>query len=225
MFHKQYQGEALLNFENKAILATKTRDLRGDPLVVSERLGAMASPCCALAHIRKATWGGGGNGVMRYLLPPLAGADYGCLSTMATWSSDQDESRQTEESREPERGLSLLAAAGACELWWAEGANCPPAPGARRSPSLAVGAAVSARSQLLHAAAWSGSHPAGHLFGMADARGAGRLDRRRTVPGSIGAAAHDICHCICVLGPVAALASVFVVLEPAVLIGLLPRRF
>ena len=53
MFHKRDQGgEALLNFKNKSILATKTGDLR-DPFVVSERPGAMASPCCALAHIRK----------------------------------------------------------------------------------------------------------------------------------------------------------------------------
>ena len=39
---------------------------------------------------------------------------------MATWSSDQDESRLTEKSRKPERGLSLLAAAGASELWWGQ---------------------------------------------------------------------------------------------------------
>ena len=54
VFHKRDQGEALLNLENKAILATKTGDLR-DPFVVSERPGVMASPCCALAHIRKAS--------------------------------------------------------------------------------------------------------------------------------------------------------------------------
>ena len=49
------KGEALLNFENKTILAAETGDLR-DPFVASERPGAMAFPCCTLAHIRKATW-------------------------------------------------------------------------------------------------------------------------------------------------------------------------
>ena len=39
---------------------------------------------------------------------------------MATWSSDQDESRLTDKSRKSERGLSLLAAAGAGELWWGQ---------------------------------------------------------------------------------------------------------
>ncbi|MCP9804100.1 hypothetical protein KBY75_11030 [Cyanobium sp. T1G-Tous] len=49
------KGEALLNFESKAILVTKTGDLR-DHFVLSERPGAIDSLCCTLAHILKATW-------------------------------------------------------------------------------------------------------------------------------------------------------------------------
>jgi hypothetical protein len=49
------KGEALLNIANKAILVTKTGDLR-DAVVVSERPGAMASPCCTLTYFRRTPW-------------------------------------------------------------------------------------------------------------------------------------------------------------------------
>ena len=105
---------------------------------------------------------------------------------------------------EPRRGLALLVPAGLGELRRAGRADRPVATRAGGPAPLALGTALPARPQLLHAAAGARGHAASHLPGLADARRARWPDRRGAVHYPLGVCAHGPGQRLCALGAAAA---------------------
>ncbi|MNS68042.1 hypothetical protein D3C72_1013080 [compost metagenome] len=92
------------------------------------------------------------------------------MSTFLLPSTRHARERQSaSRPRQPAQRLLVLAQAGLRQLWRPRRANRHDACGTGGKAALDFRAAFPARAQLLHAAAGTGSDPAGHLHRLADA--------------------------------------------------------